>query len=1331
VAQEDQTAEAPTLIAGRYRVQGLLGRGGAGAVHRVFDEREQRSVALKTVGSAQGSLTRTRLLEMFSREYRTLAQLDHPSVISVYEYGVTESGPYFTMELLEGIDLHAAAPLPYRDACAYLRDVSSCLSLLHSRRLLHRDVSPRNVRCAERHAKLLDFGAMTPMGPVRQVIGTPPLVPPEALRREPLDARCDLYALGATLYWALTRRHAYPARALEDLPAAWQQRPPPPSAIVPGIPEALDTLVMSLLALQVEARPRSAAEVMERLSSIGGLAFDEHLHVPMSYLSVPTLIGRETELAQVRARLEAAGEGSSQVLFVEGESGVGRSRMLDAAAVEARLLGATVLRLDAGEASRGRHGVLRALLRHAGDAVLRPEVAAATDELLARLDRQVGDDDETRLRLLSRARAVVRRLCARSVVVIAFDDVDLVDEASQEILAALPRVARKRLVLLLSGRSSKGCSSALATRLQANDPIRLSPLDAGQTEALLRSVFGDVPNASVVAARVHAVSRGNSRATMELAEHLLATGKARYELGGWVLPQTLEHGDLPEAWSAALDARLLSLDPDQRELAEVLAFARAYGLPAAEIDHLTAHGSAERSAAALDGLLAAGLVRLDGEHLLFPSIAHRERVTVLADAARVRDVHARLARRLTELGRDPIDVARCQLLAERADAAIDGLLAMLQQGTRWETAPADYASVLEQAVDACLGLQRPPRDRFRLLNELTRVGEHLGVGGMRARFAELFAQLHRDSGLDLYASLPDTLDPMQRLTEALTAAQARFDATPERERVLSPIEGVTAIAMTTRQAAAFAAASMDSELLRSLPNLAPFTPLSDALRSTVEYTLPASLHLTAGRYEEARRCYGATLERLSQPDRAGLDEAFWQWATHALYFALGQIAAGLGLDEALDYAARLELTASWAPAAWDVRGAYYRRQGDWRQARTCSERMERLRLETGRRPPMVDTSARLHLDTSAHAGDLTSAREAYERMQELIANHPGYAPYSHYGPAVIELLRGNYALALEHCERALALAPPGEHPTWPWIASCKLETLLAQGRYAEAREAGERYLEQARAIGLGVMADHVEVPLALAEARLGEHARAAARLDAVILARQALGSRGLNLGWAYEQRARVAVWMNDREAFVRAAEGCGREYGKGRGTAAFAGRYEALCAESRQAGMGSPSLLPPQKLAAGAESTAFSTRGPATTGTEAWLDMCYAEALATLVRESGAEDGVLFRASGRGALVRCAATAVEDPDADLHSVAASAFSSSGEHDPDEDATAAITASDADVRNVRWLPIAVGAQRDGRFERSGVAVLRFARDPRALSSGLIEQVDRLLRATLAS
>src|SRR4029077_14775381 len=132
---------------------------------------EQRVVALKCMSRAGEAPERLR--DLFAREYRTLAQLSHPSVIQVYAFGQSELGPFYTMEFLQGSDLDPLAPLPWRTACRYMRDGASCLALCRSRRLLHRDVSPRNVRCTEAGAKLLDFGAMAPMGPVHQVVGTP------------------------------------------------------------------------------------------------------------------------------------------------------------------------------------------------------------------------------------------------------------------------------------------------------------------------------------------------------------------------------------------------------------------------------------------------------------------------------------------------------------------------------------------------------------------------------------------------------------------------------------------------------------------------------------------------------------------------------------------------------------------------------------------------------------------------------------------------------------------------------------------------------------------------------------------------------------------------------------------------------------------------------------------------------------------------------------------------------------------------------------------------------------------------------------------------------
>src|SRR5690349_19126289 len=140
----------------RYRFLEALGQGGMAVVHRVLDQATGRQVALKRLHvPAHGA---ARVGALFEREYLTLAQLAHPRIVAVYDYGIDAQGPYYTMELLDGGDLRRLAPADYRTACALARDVCSALSLVHSRRQVFRDLSPSNVRrTSDGPAKLIDF----------------------------------------------------------------------------------------------------------------------------------------------------------------------------------------------------------------------------------------------------------------------------------------------------------------------------------------------------------------------------------------------------------------------------------------------------------------------------------------------------------------------------------------------------------------------------------------------------------------------------------------------------------------------------------------------------------------------------------------------------------------------------------------------------------------------------------------------------------------------------------------------------------------------------------------------------------------------------------------------------------------------------------------------------------------------------------------------------------------------------------------------------------------------------------------------------------------------
>src|SRR5258708_4793878 len=255
-SQLDVTAY-PARIGTRYRVNALLGRGGMAAVYRVTDTATQRQLALKQLAVPDSAPQRAELVALFEREFLTLVQLSHPRIIQVYEYGLDDAAPYYTMELLDGGDLRELSPLPWQDVCVLLSGVCSSLALIHSRRLVHRDVSPGNIRCThDGEAKLIDFGAMTSARLAASVVGTPAFAAPEVVNALPLDGRTDLFSFGATLYFALTGRPPHPARNFSQLTALWKRALPAPSSVVADIPEALDALVMSLLCLEPAMRPR-------------------------------------------------------------------------------------------------------------------------------------------------------------------------------------------------------------------------------------------------------------------------------------------------------------------------------------------------------------------------------------------------------------------------------------------------------------------------------------------------------------------------------------------------------------------------------------------------------------------------------------------------------------------------------------------------------------------------------------------------------------------------------------------------------------------------------------------------------------------------------------------------------------------------------------------------------------------------------------------------------------------------------------------------------------------------------------------------------------------
>jgi tRNA A-37 threonylcarbamoyl transferase component Bud32 len=1163
-----QLEEVGRTIAGRYRVDAVLGRGGMGAVYRVADVRSGKALALKR-GFGRTPLRASRRQALLEREYHTLAQLAHPRIIEVYDYGVDELGPYYTMELLDGQDLDASGKLPWMEACALLCDVASSLAILHSRGLLHRDVSARNVRrTADGHAKLIDFGAMTSIGLAKSTVGTPPFVAPEALQMQALDARADLFSLGALGYYLLTGRHAYYARRLSELRDVWRTRPRALSRLLPDAPPALNALIMQMLALDRGTRPQSAAEVMERLCAIASLPRKESVQTSRAYLTMPTLVGRDRAMILTRRRMLSLARGDGGALLIDGVPGSGRSRLLDACVLEAKLLGATVARASASDGENREWGVARslgaqliALLPHeAADAarLSQPVLGHVLDHFATpQVSGQVRVPD--RSLLIRELRDFILALSREQRLMIAVDDADCIDEPSLALLASLAhKTSRHPLILAIAVERDSRFTDSPALRLlrSLSDPIELDLLQPADTEALVRSVFGDVRNLSAIAARIHDHAHGSPLSTMELAQHFVDRGIARYEAGSWLLPEDIDEADMPSSLLASLDARVAPLSADALELCQALCLAEGDALTLGSYPSLTDHCNQKRVFAALDELVSARILVADSERYHFSQRGFVTAVGAGIAPERRKALHARLADVISFGGGDALRRAHHLLHGGEEREAIELLC-----GMDLIARPLPL-SLLERAMLEAERLELPALTVHRLRMAVLSRAPFVQELNLFRRYApRVLERLSADCGLSRYAELGD-LPPDQRLARALTHAQQRYLATPERDRLYTVPDAMRELTRVIAAAISVAVLSYDIDFLDTIPSLEPLLPIAPAMLAVCQMHAAARL-LLRGCFGLALAAYQQNLARLSEPDRAGLDATQHARMYLGINYLLGLLEASMGMASAERRAQVLETERELRVNAWRVRQLLHLNQGNVDEARVCQRRAELLQLQDPLAERYGGTSTAYELRAYSRVGDLLRVKGTVDAANVMAEKHVGWRPIALSGQCRFLQLKGDAAGALALLERSFGDVRPGHHVFWAFLAAIHVEVLNELGRGAEAIALARRYLAIQAREELTTPDHALHVAAAYALARGGEHAEALALLQVALDAGERGGQLGLALGVMYEARARIAIWMNDRAAFETFSERCAAQFSHAK-NAALGGRIERLLEEAHK-----------------------------------------------------------------------------------------------------------------------------------------------------------------------
>jgi serine/threonine protein kinase len=278
-----------TLIDGRYLIKRLIGEGGMGLVYEAEHMEIGRRVAVKVLHAMY--TRQSEVLARFRSEARAATRIGHPHIIDVFDSGTTVDGAvYFVMEFLQGRDLmqliEDEGPLPAARAIAIARQICQALRAAHKAGILHRDLKPENVFLVKRDGhndfvKVLDFGIAKTMEAVTErvgrltnpgvAMGTPEYMAPEQAAGQPVDARADVYAVGAIIYEMMCGRPPHEGtNIMEVLTRKATVAPTPLEVLRPDVPRDLERLVMRTLAISPDLRPQSMESMAQELGRLTG-----------------------------------------------------------------------------------------------------------------------------------------------------------------------------------------------------------------------------------------------------------------------------------------------------------------------------------------------------------------------------------------------------------------------------------------------------------------------------------------------------------------------------------------------------------------------------------------------------------------------------------------------------------------------------------------------------------------------------------------------------------------------------------------------------------------------------------------------------------------------------------------------------------------------------------------------------------------------------------------------------------------------------------------------------------------------------------------------------
>ncbi|MEQ8675030.1 MAG: protein kinase [Aggregatilineales bacterium] len=566
----------PKIIGNRYEILNRIGSGGLGTVYRVRDRVDGQIVALKRVTEVSGSLFditqgKTSDIRMsLAREFKTLASLHHPNIINVLDYGfdVDEDAqirlPYYTMELLDDAKTltHAGFGQPLKTQMTLLIQLLQALSYLYRRGILHRDLKPANVLVVsnpdsdELTVKVLDFSLATLLSKRATdtdpdiAAGTLAYMPPEVLQGTEIGIPSDLYAVGVMAYEMLTGKHPYDTTNITRLIQSIISDDVDVSRI--DAEAALQNVIGCLLDKESSARYQSAEAVMSDIRiAIGADTAVQTQEIKRAYLEAADFIGRDREVSKFMSELyRAIGQKTGSAWLIGGESGVGKSRLMEELRAIALVNGVMVLRGQSVSDGNLLYGAWTDILKRL---VLLTRItddeAAILKPIIPEIDGLIGHDlpkaevvdpQATQIRLLNTVETLFVKVLksTEQPIMLILEDLHWAESATLRLTEHLSAALKNQPVVIF-GTYRNDSKPELHKELPSMQRDTLGRLQEADMIELTVSIIGDNGRTPGVADLIKRETGGNVYFMIEVIRALAEELGDFDEIGAMTLPQSV------------------------------------------------------------------------------------------------------------------------------------------------------------------------------------------------------------------------------------------------------------------------------------------------------------------------------------------------------------------------------------------------------------------------------------------------------------------------------------------------------------------------------------------------------------------------------------------------------------------------------------------------------------------------------------------------------------------------------------------------------------------------------------------------------------------------